>query len=83
MSKSSKVKVIQKENAEPIATEVIAQSIVEISASMKRINEGRLNHRALVLLVSQSANVNKTEVEKVLSALSGLEATYLKKKERA
>ena len=74
-----KVKVLQS-NEEPVPTEIIAQSIADIAAGMKKIEGGRLNRRALLLLISSASGVGKTEVEKVLNTMECLEFLYLKKK---
>lgn len=77
-----KVEVKQEEGKEPVAVEIIAQSIIEIAAAMKRVEASRLNRRALVLLVSSTAQVPQYQVVKVLDALDDLEAAYCKPKGR-
>jgi hypothetical protein len=80
----SAVRVKQPEPpAEPIATEIIATSIVEISAAMKKIRDGRLNDRAIILLIQEACGgrnaIAKETVNTVLDAIENLEATYTKK----
>lgn len=74
------VKKVDKETENTNAIELIERAIVEISASMKRINATRLSRRALVTLISDDAKLGKGIVETVLNSLEQLEATYLKKK---
>lgn len=74
-----KIKVVQEPEKE-VPTEIVAQAIVDISHGMKKIEDGRLNWEALVLLVSHASGVGKPDVRAVLSGLSELERTYLKPK---
>lgn len=82
-----KVKVIQDE-AKPIATEVIADAIVAISDGIKKLRSGRLNDKALFLLIQTASparnnNYQKVgiyEVRAVLEGIESLESTFLKKK---
>lgn len=62
----------------PPAPEVLAQSIVEISAAMKRLFSTRLTQKTLELLISHSAKVSQRDVRAVLSAIYYLERDYLK-----
>lgn len=70
--------------AEPIATEIIATSIVEISAAMKKIRDGRLTDGAIVLLIQDAcggkSRISRETVKEVLDAIENLEAMYTKKK---
>lgn len=76
--KNTKARVVQdKEN--PIATEIIASSIREISQGVKKIRAGSLNDKALILLLSKSSGVAQYECERVLNSLESLESTYLRK----
>jgi hypothetical protein len=74
---ASKVTVKQPET--PIPTEVLAQSILEISQGMARLRAGKLNEKALLLLLSHSSGVAQRDVKLVLWALDSLANTYLKK----
>lgn len=59
-------------------TEIIAQSIIEISAAMKRLTGTRLKTSAIVLLVQAETKLTRQAIVMVLDALASLEATYLK-----
>ena len=74
----AKIKVVQKENAEPIPTEIIAQSIKEIAEGMKALKSSRLTKRAVLVLVRDSCNESLATIERVLNSLEDLERTYLK-----
>lgn len=66
----------------PVAVEVIEKAIVAISEGMRRINQTRLNRRALIALIHDNSKVAKSTIEVVLNNLEGLESLYLKKKEK-
>ena len=73
--------VTVKQNPEaPVATEVIAAAVEEIAAGMRRMRAGRLNDRALVLLLHHSTGVPQCVIRQVIAGLEGLEVQYLKKK---
>lgn len=82
-----KVLVKQDEKNE-IPTEVIASAIVVIAEGMKKIRAGRLNEKAIELLVQHASTTtgypqrkpSLSEVRSVLNGLESLEKTYLKKK---
>lgn len=71
------IKVIQDPEAE-IPTEIIAQAIVDISKSMKKISSGKLNRRAIVALVKDHTGISMAITCKVLDCLESLEKTYCK-----
>lgn len=63
-------------------TEVIAESILEISKGMKQLHAGKLNEKALTVLLCHSTGFGAGTVRTVLQALDELEAQYIKKKEK-
>lgn len=79
------VKVIQNEKEVP--TEIIAESILAISEGIKRLRNGMLNDKALVLLIQHAApsvkynggKLSATEVRAVLDGMESLERAYLTK----
>lgn len=71
--------VVQKEGAEPVAAEVIAQSIVRIDEAMQSIMASGLKRNALVILLSALSKVGKREVEEVLAAMPNLRRVYTTK----
>lgn len=76
-----KINVVQQAEKE-VPTEVIAQSIADIADGMRKLRAGRLNDRALVLLIQQ-ASVGKPSlatIQAVLDGIENLERTYLRKR---
>lgn len=83
-------KLIVKQNEEkPVPVEVLAESIKNISAGVKKLLEGPLNERALLLLIQNAApsigsypsrKVTNTEVRAVLEGIESLERVYIKNK---
>lgn len=74
-----KLIVVQKED-DPIPAEVIAQAIIDIGDSMKKLSETRLKRSAIVALIHDKSKINKTVIEIVLNNLEQLEDTWLKTK---
>jgi hypothetical protein len=78
--------VSQVEGAE-VTTEVLAQSIISISQGVKRLRAGKLNDKALFLLVQQAAptqgqsgqRIPISTIRDVFDGLSSLEAQYIRK----
>lgn len=64
----------------PLATEIIAESVLKISQGIKKIQAGRLNSKALDILVAHASGLGQREVRLVLDALESLEEKYLRKK---
>ncbi len=80
-----KVTVVQKPEAE-VPTEVLAQAIIDIAAGMKKLRSGRLNDRALILLIQSAVGsvpspVSQRDIRAVLDAIQSLEAIYIRKKQ--
>lgn len=88
-------KVILKQPAPPaeeIPVEVLAAEILSISEGIKKLRAGRLNERALLLLIQHAAPTVKQhgrfsgspitakQVKAVLTGLESLEREYLKPK---
>lgn len=71
--------VKQTDNAVPV--EVLAQSIVSISAGIKKLLAGPINERGLCLLIQHAAptTLSQKEIKSVLKGIADLEKTYLKK----
>lgn len=75
---NNQVKVIQNKDA-PVSTQILAESIVAISAGMKRIQSGGLNDRAIEVLLHDSTDVSMTDIRKVIKGLSALSTNYVRK----
>lgn len=82
--------VITQNSEEEIPTEIIATHIKAISDGIKKLRSGRLNDKALFLLIQNAApsiggkystqKVSITEIRAVFQGLESLEDTYLKNK---
>lgn len=79
MAKNNQVKIAQDPEKE-IATEVLAKSIVEIAAGMKKLTASPLERDTIVHLVAWKSRVPKEETAKVIDTLEDLEALLLKPK---
>lgn len=81
-------KVTVRQNPEKeVPTEVLAESIKAISDGMKKIRNGLLNDKAILVLLQHNiptdANgkrMSLSDIKDVLNGLESLSATYLKKK---
>lgn len=68
MKKNPVATVVQDEQ-EPIAAEIMAKAIVEISEAMKRVINSGIRRRAIVTLIHEQSKVGKREIELVLNNL--------------
>jgi len=66
-----KVEVIQDEEA-PVAAKVLAQAIVKISDAARAMARAGLTRRAIVILLSESSGVSRTQCACVLDSLENL-----------
>lgn len=70
-----------KQNDDPareVPTEVLADSIVAVSAAIKQLRQSRLSEKTLLLLLSHSSGLGQRDVQRVLDAAEALETQYLK-----
>lgn len=83
-------KVVLKQNPdELIPTEILAESIVAISEGIRKLRQGRLNDRALFLLIQAAAPnvggkyshlpISIKEIKAVFEGIDALESMFLKK----
>lgn len=83
-----KVKVTQSDK-EPVPTEVLASAIVSMAQGVRALRRGRLNDRALFMLIADAAPLIKghrphrpvgiRDVKAVLEGIDALEKTFLRK----
>lgn len=80
-----KIKVIQDPTKE-VPTEVLAGAIKDISAGIRKLRNGSLNEKALLLLIqhsaptqANSARIPMTVISDVLDGIEGLEKQYIRK----
>jgi hypothetical protein len=74
------MKIIQKEGAEPIPAEVIAQSIAKIGDAAQRLMGSGLTRKAILILLANASGVPKVTCSKVLDGLNSLKRLYLEPK---
>lgn len=60
------------------SAEVIADDIKAIAEGVRKLRAGRLNERALLLLVASASGVNQTICKDVLDGLATLDKRFLK-----
>jgi 2-phospho-L-lactate guanylyltransferase (CobY/MobA/RfbA family) len=68
--------VKQKADETPVNEEVLAQSIVSISASMKKLLKSGMNRKAIIVLVQDYTKLSKSEITRVIDALDDLARVY-------
>lgn len=71
--------VIEQDPEAPVAQEVLAQAIVDISAAAKKLCKSGLNKKAIVVLVAHSSGRPQYVVGLVLDALEQLAKDYTTK----
>lgn len=75
--RKEKVKIVIPKD-DPVPTEVIAQSIIEISNAMERLSNTQLRREALVVLIHDRSKISKSVINIVLNNLESLKKTWLK-----
>jgi len=86
--KNQKTITVSTDEENPVAVELIAEAIISISDSFKKINASRLNRRALVLLIADNCDAIKrgykrtpvsiSMIESVLDSIDNLKKAYIK-----
>lgn len=67
-------------NDDDVPVEILAENIQAISEGMTKLRSGRLNERALLVLLRDATNLPMKDIRYVLNALDQLESLYLKPK---
>lgn len=73
-----KIRAIAQKPGDEVPTEILASAIREISEGMRKMRAGRLNDRALILLIHDVCKVSKTDIKYVINAIGLLEREFLK-----
>lgn len=68
--------IVKRQPDEPVATEVIARAIVEISDAMKKLSTSGLKRKAIVTLIHDHSGIGKRDIEIVLNNLDALRETW-------
>lgn len=74
------VSVVGPEGVDPVAVEILEQSIVAIASAFKAVNQTRLTRKALIVLLHDSSKVPKRDIDIVLEHLEAIERLFLKPK---
>lgn len=56
----------------------IADGVILVSRAVKQLEAGKLNEKAILVLMASSTGLSQTMIKKVLNGLSELENTYVK-----
>jgi hypothetical protein len=74
----SPVKVV---NDAEVPTEILASSIVEIAQGIRKLRSGKLNDRALFLLIQDACKVNigLATIREVFDAIGDLERQFVRR----
>jgi hypothetical protein len=80
MKKTVQPVTIKKDEKNPEPMELIAKSIIEISAAFKKMNSCSLKPRTVFLLIKDMTGISMSDIEKVLNAAASLEKTFVKQK---
>lgn len=75
------IKIVKNEEA-PESTELLAQSIIQVSDGFQKIMNGSLGQRALIVLLHDGiggSKISKGQIKLVLDNMPRLKAWYIKK----
>lgn len=67
-----------KKSDPPESTEILADSIVRISAALDKLSASGLNRKAIVILIQASTKLSRRDIEAVLDAQKRLAGWYCK-----
>jgi len=79
MAKNEPAITVKKNMDNPEPVEIIAKSIMDLSDGFAKIQAGKLNRRALLLLLKDATGLPMSDIGKVLDAIPKLKELYLKK----
>lgn len=77
-NKKNTIRVTQPTDDDPVAKEVLATAIVNISNSVQKLYTSGLNRSAVVALIKDDTGIGKGIIETVLDSLSQLRSSYCK-----
>lgn len=69
---------IKQDEKNPEPMELIAASIIEIASAVRKLHNGKLKQRVILLLIKDMTSIPLGTIEVVLNAIEKLEKTYLK-----
>lgn len=72
--KKQKVVVVQPEH--PVKREILAEAIIRISDSIRKLCDGGINRKAVTVLLKHSTGLTMGQIENVLDSIIDLKAMY-------
>jgi len=69
---------ITNDEKEPVAVELLAQSIVKVAKAAQDLLGSRLNERAILVLLADRTSQPMYKIKEVLEAAAGLEKAFIK-----
>lgn len=86
MKVKTKPLIVKQIEEAPVATEILAESIVTISRGVKKLLAGPLSTDALVLLIQEAAGgrgrISQEDIRTVMAGMSQLEERFIRKPKR-
>jgi hypothetical protein len=71
MKSNEKVNIV-KDSAQPESDEIIAKAIIELADGTKRLLNGRLSRRAILLLLKDPTGISMEKIDKIILAIPRL-----------
>lgn len=75
---TDKIEIVQGD--EPVATQIMEESIVAIAEGMRRLESTRLTRKAIIALIQHQSKLSQKTIDIVLNNLVDLERDWLKPK---
>lgn len=63
---------------DPEPLEVIAESIIQVADAFDKIKNGKLTQHAIVILISETTGVTRTDIRKILNCAADLRKHFIK-----
>lgn len=68
------VKVVKSDP--PETTEILAEAIVRLGDSVRKLDASGLNHKAIVILLQDATKLPRRDIESILTAIPRLKSWY-------
>ena len=69
-------KIVVEQPEKEVPKKILAEAIVQISQDMRKLYEGGLNRKAVVVLLKHSTGLTMSQIENVLDSMIDLRAMY-------
>lgn len=73
-----KVNVIQRDGELIVPVDIMAQSIRDIAASLRKLQNSKFTRRAIIVLLQDASKVSQRDIVRVMDGIHELEKLYLK-----